>query len=291
MYQPIIHDCDPTCPYNNCVWIFDQVRVRPTIAQGTFVEWIIHPLFEDPGPYTFQLEVGTTASNDSDDWRPVVDPVENVNYAVDPEQRGFGKTQWTHYRVKLTTPLGLYYSKPHHVWGDLHFRDLRKVNNYERCWRKGLRMTGGSEGYLLKQRLFGPRCENRCRDYVTDEIVNPQCPVCFGTGFTGGYFAPIPCVWVDMGREAHQDHLDDEGKRGTVNDISVPVKMLAVPQVYHGDIWVQRDSDQRWHIHDVKNLVEVRNVPVIIEAEMRLMPFTSDIYSIVIPDQFSDLPL
>ena len=53
---------------------------------------------------------------------------------VDDTPRVFGKTQWTHYRIKLTTPGGTYYSTPMHCWGSLDFRFWRLIANRERIY-------------------------------------------------------------------------------------------------------------------------------------------------------------
>jgi hypothetical protein len=61
--------------------------------------------------------------------------------------------------------------------------------------------------------------------------------------------------------------------------------MINTPQVFSYDVWVDKDSDFRWIIHSVKNLVEVRGIPIIVQAEMRLAPFTHPVYSIDITGQ------
>ena len=74
--------------------------------------WDIIPEFPDPQPWTFQLQVGTTANNAADDWEDVGSPMENSFYAIDGEQRVYGMTNYTHYRVKLVTEAATYYSEP-----------------------------------------------------------------------------------------------------------------------------------------------------------------------------------
>src|SRR5690349_8798090 len=110
--------CAPTC-----AWVFDRIWVYHLVAGGSRVEWALHPKFVDPAPHTFQLQVGRTANPDADDWVDVGLPVTDGYYAIDDTQRVHGKTLWTHYRVKLTTSIGVYYSVPQPALGVLARRE------------------------------------------------------------------------------------------------------------------------------------------------------------------------
>jgi hypothetical protein len=48
----------------------------------------------------------------------------------------------------------------------------------------------GQECLHFARRKFGDRCP-LCYDKVQKKSTRPKCPVCFGTTFTGGYFAPV----------------------------------------------------------------------------------------------------
>src|SRR4051812_3180266 len=92
------------CPANDacgpdCESVFDRVVVSHMITGPTRVMWELLPTFTDPGPLEFQLQAGATASNDSDDWVDVGLPVADQYFAVDEEQRVWGKTNFTHYRL------------------------------------------------------------------------------------------------------------------------------------------------------------------------------------------------
>lgn len=282
-------DCQPQCAAD-CTWVFGRVRVRPSIQHGTWVEWLMHPEFRDPQPYTYQLQVGHTGSNLADDWQDVGLPIANVTYAIDDTQRVYGKTQWTHYRIKLTTPQGTYYSAPQQTWGDLPFRFWRLVANRERIYRRQFTATSrAQEGYLLKVRLTGARPElgDGVLDYQTEEVTNPQSPETVGKEFIGGYYAPIPCVWMDPDTKiTRREHRDAGEARGTVNDgLRVKAVMLATPQVDSYDVWVDRINDFRWEIHEIEHLEAIQGVPIAIRAELRLLPFSHPVYALTMPHQ------
>ena len=115
--------CQPCAPA--ACSVFDRVVVSCLVRSGTVVMWELVPEFFDQGPLTFVLQVGKTANPDADDWEDVGLPVENQYFAVDDEQRVWGKMNWTFYRVKLETSLGTYYSLPVNGLGTLSKRDWR----------------------------------------------------------------------------------------------------------------------------------------------------------------------
>ena len=277
--DPCRIQCGPSCE-----WIFDRIRVWPLVAGDTRVEWTVHPQFTDPLPHTFQLQMGHTSNPEADDWCDVGLSVVNGFFAIDPSQRIHGKFQWTHYRIVMTTVNGIYASKPQHAMGDLSKRDWLRAREILRMENIRLRKEAGQEGYLLKRKLFGTVCT--CLDTMTKEVRDPNCTECFGTGFIGGYFDPYPCFYVELDTHGHRSHQDDKQQRGTVDDLPrVRARMLNIPQVFSYDVWVDRDSDNRWVVHTIKNIVEIRGVPIVLSAELRLAPYTHPIYSIEIVDQ------
>jgi hypothetical protein len=276
------YDCEITCgPV--CEWIFERIQVWPLIAGGTRVEWTLHPRFADPQPHTFQLQVGRTGVHGSE-WCDVGLPVANGFFAVDDTKRIYGKDQWTHYRVVLTTPQGSYASKPQHALGNLDKRDWLRAREISRLESLRLRKEAGQDGFLLKRRLFGEACT--CLDSQTQEIRNPQCTVCYGTGFLNGYYPAVPCFYVELSTRSIRNHLDTGSGKGTINSLPKVVgRMLNVPQVFSYDVWVDRDTDFRWIIHTVANKVEIRGVPIVLSAEMRLAPYSHAVYQVEIEDQ------
>lgn len=270
----------------NCEQVFGTIRVLPTIKHGTRVEWELHPQFRDPGPYEFQLQFGHTGTNDADDWEPVGAAAYDVYYMEDDTQRVFGKTQWSHYRICLTTATTTYFSRPVRTDETLAFRERRRWAAMVRAHLVLLKQEEGVEGYLLKQKLFGTPCDAGCIDYQTFEITNPQCPTCYGTGFTGGYYEPTPCVYAALSRKVSHNELDGAKLRGTIDDmLRVKATMLAIPQLFENDVWVDRTKDARWFINTIENLAEYRGVPIVLSVELRLAPYSHPVYDVEIENQ------
>lgn len=271
-----------TCP-PICRSVFDRVVVSYLIRGMTKVMWTLLPTFEDEGPLTFQLQVGVTSSNDAGDWEDVGLPVTNQYVSYDAEQRVFGKNNWTHYRVQLSTSVGTYVSDPVGLEGVLDFRAWRNAREIIRQRLVAFRVgPGGQEGYLLKRRWTGTPCP-RCLDAGTKEVRDPDCPVCYGTGFKCGYYYPVGCVWAEMDPKAY--HLTRDENRGTVQDISVKATMVMTDLLNEEDVWVSKKTDDRYYVHSVQHVSEMRGVPLISSVELRPVPFTSVVYDIPIPDQ------
>ncbi len=273
--SPIGRDCDDPCP-PVCETAFDRVWVTHATIGGTIVEWALKQNLNDPGPFTYQLQLGRTGSNLSDDWVNVGLPVTNACLAVDDTQRLYGRTQWTHYRVRATTALATYVSPPEPVYGRMPYADWRRAREILRGWRVNLEKTpAGTKGSLLKRRLYGTACD--CLDEMTYGVRNPQHETCYGTGFVGGYFDPIPCSYVEFPLKLTYNRTDDG--RGTIQDgPNAWVKMLNVPQVFSGDVWVNSNTDERWVVHEINSIAELRGVPLVISCQMSLVPFKDVIY-------------
>lgn len=243
--------------------------------------WELVPSFNDPGPLSFQLQVGTTANNDADDWADVGLPAEDVYFAVDGEKRVYGKTNWAYYRVLLTTARGEYASDPVGLWGTMgrhDWRIAREIVRKELVHHKG----ASQRGYLLKRRVTGQRCRT-CLDHMTRESRNPSCPSCYGTGFECGYFYPMACVWANMSPKTRHTELD--AGRGTVNDVVVKARMTLTDLMEETDVWVNKVTDDRYYVHAIQHVAEWRGVPLVGQVELRPIPYSSIIYDITIPAQ------
>lgn len=274
---------DSSCKVRCEPWIFDRIHVLPLIRGGTRVEWSIHPRFRDPSPYLFQLQVGRTSNPLSDDWEDVGEAVEDTYFAEDPEQRLYGMGSWTHYRIQLTTSVATYLSNPASVLGDFDKPDWTRIQALSRQLSQRLRKKAGTEGYLLKRRIYGEPCT--CLDQQTGEVRLPNHDRCYGTGIVDGYFDPYPCYFVEfLSQKKTRSHVSD---LQTQNDGPVvSARMLNVPMLHSYDVFVDKGSDQRWIVHKIEAEVEVRGVPVILApVELRLAPFSHIIYTLPIADQ------
>ncbi len=273
-----VSPCTPACEN-----VFDMVHVSYVIRGGTRVMWRLSSDFVEPLPWEFQLQLGSTGNQLADDWADVGLPITDGVCAIDPDESNYGKEISAHYRVKLTTPVGVYYSQPTNGFGLLDARDWRLATEVVRKERLYARY-GAQDGYLLKRRTSGPDC-NRCLDLQSDEVRDPDCPECLGTGKQCGYYYPVGCVWAAVDPASSQLKLDETGVRGTVQDMETTARMLLLPIVNEYDVWVATKTDKRYLIRGVNNAVEMRGVPLVGNVTLRVLPFSNIVYTVPIPER------
>lgn len=271
-------DCGPACAA-----VFDRVSVSRLIHGGTTVMWDLVPTFDEPGPYDFRLQAGLTANPLADDWTTIASGVDSF-FAVDPEQRVYGTTDWRFYRVVLATGAGVHFSDPVNALGVLPWRDWNRAREVLR--KEALNAALAAEpGYLLKRRFAGPPCRV-CLDPLTRSPKDPDCPSCWGTGRECGYYAPMPCVWADLSPGGTDVQLDGGAGRGTIDDDTpVQARMLAVPLLTDTDVWVSKWRDDRYYVRRIRHVKAWRGVPLVSTVGLRVVPFSSPIYDLEMPGQ------
>lgn len=268
--------------------LFGDMRVAPAPTGGRMISWEMACGFNEPLPHVFQLQVGrqdlSSFNNDGagrvDDWTNVGSPTSSTFYVIDTEKRLFGKTADLFYRIQLTTGNGqVLYSDPVGVNGHFDPRDAYIVEEMIR--KEKLRNKGqvGVEGYLLKAYRYGPPCPV-CTDPVTGEVTNSHCITCYGTGFQGGYFQPLPGVFAVIDGAATREALNPQTNMS--KPVQVMARMLAQPMLNSLDVFVEKYSNKRHFIHTIKVAGQHKGIPIILQVELRLAPYSDVIYSIPI---------
>lgn len=265
------------------IFPFRRVSVDHMVRGTTRVWWQLEPTFNEPGPYMFQLQLGKTGLRDAFDWTNVGAPVENSVVAYDPEWRESGYTLLSHYRVVLTTPTSTYVSQAAGCFGELNERDWllsREIIRKEQLRHQYV----SAPGYLIKPMRFGKLCR-RCRDQLTHETTDSNCPVCSGTGFEVGYHPPMKLQCWDLSPQTIQEDIDTQLKGATRNDPYVNARVIGFPALNRDDIWVNATSDERWLVRTIKVAAAIRNVPIVYEVMMGLLPFTNMAYSVEVGEE------
>jgi hypothetical protein len=241
------------------------------------VWWQLERLFKEPGPYVFQLQFGRTGLRDAADWEDVGAPVTNGYFAYDPAWREAGYTLMTHYRVKLTTPQNVYVSQAASVFGELTERDWllsREIIRKEQLRHK----LASIPGYLIKPMRYGVPCP-RCRDPLSSEVTDANCPVCSGTGFEVGYHPPQAMQCWDLSPQNEQSDVG-EPKGTTRENPYVDARVIGFPGLNKDDIWVNGSSDERWVVETIQVSAAIRGVPIVYQVRMGLIPFSNTIYAL-----------
>jgi hypothetical protein len=257
---------------------FEQVTVDYAIIGEVRVEWLLREDFSDPEPHSFQLQVNYD-SGAPDAWEDVGVPVTDTCYAIHETNGLCGKDLTPVYRIVLTTPLGVCASGVAQVFGLLSRRQWLQI---QAIWRRLLLNPTDLEhppGYLLKRKIHGTPCTD-CVDPFTGSIRNSECEACHGTGKIDGYWKAAEDTLYNISPEAHRNHRDDNQTRGTVDDVIVVGQFLGIPPVRSKDVWVSANSDRRYYVRSVRDTSHMMMVPITMQAELRLAPFSDIIYTI-----------
>ena len=260
------------------IFPFRRVSVDHMVRGVTRVWWDLDRLFREPGPYTFQLQYGYTGSNDAVDWRNVGAPVVNGYVGYDPNWREGGYDLLTHYRVTLTTAVGTYVSQPANCAGELPERDWllsREIIRKEQLRHRLVSVPG----YLIKRYRYGKPCA-RCRDELTQEITDNNCPICNGTGFEIGYHPPIALQCWDLSPELIQENVDAQIKGTTRENAYAQARVIGFPALSKEDIWVNGTNDERWVVDTVQVAAALRGVPLVYTVKLGLLPFNNTVYTL-----------
>lgn len=258
---------------------FKRVTVDYLITGGARIVWEIHRLFREREPYRFLLQVGETSIQGASDWTAVGAEATNTFYAIDDSRRRHGKVSNLSYRVRLTTEDGVHYSDPETPDGLLDIKDWRMAQEINR--KEVLRHRLATQtGLLLKRKRSGQPCP-RCLDELTGEVGDSACPTCYGTAWSGGYYAPATFP-VDIEPSQLYETRDEQLTRGSVSDSIQKARVLGIPELAEMDVWINDRTDQRFYVHEVQQVAEMRGVPIAAVASLRLAPYSDVIYGVPI---------
>lgn len=103
----------------------------------------------------------------------------------------------------------------------------------------------GTPAYFLIRRTWGPRC-TMCYDPELDKVTTSDCPQCFNTKFSGGFYEPILSY---VANEAIGKSLKDVGIMKLAPGAR-PFWTTNFPELKRGDVMVDCQN-VRWKIEDV----------------------------------------
>lgn len=262
--------------------VFQNVNVYPLLPEYTLVDWTVHPQFTQDPPWTFTVEVSKTGNPDSpSDWTAIA-AVTNTSYTIQSvsqqKQHLWGNSDRVYYRIKMTTAAEEeYYSSPEPSWGGLTHRDRSKVKEMYRQECLRMRKTVGSAGLLYRIKTWGVRSTSTTVDPNTNEVIDTQNTVDYGTGFDGGYWGPF-VYWMDI--DAGRTEAVDQGNLGTEINIVKNARALAWPMPRTKDIWVDCTTGIRYEIKANRVAYKVRHVPVVLNINMMQIPRTDVVYDL-----------
>jgi len=255
---------------------FDRIYVDYALRSGVArVTWELRDDFLWPEPHSFQLQANPNW-DEPDDWEDVGAPVVNQFYAIDDEQRECGKGLRAAYRVVLTTSEETYTSEVAQTYGNMTKRQWLLARAMMRRFRLQSRQLEKFPGYLMKRRIHNAVC-TECVHPITGGIINSDCLACKGTGKVDGYWKAVEDTLFEC---APENEDTKRSQRGTVNDNVIVGRFIGIPPVKRNDVWIEADSDRRYVVNSVRGVAELRRVPLIVQAELRLVEFGDVLYDV-----------
>ncbi len=224
----------------------------------TYVTWKLDPDFDDPGPYSFYLEVSNTDNpeNDEDYERINADsPVSDQNgYILDDKIRRYSFDNKAIYRVAIETPIGAYSSDPEKPNGTLPKHLLKVYREILRKERLQLNpRMGGTAGTLFKRKTYGTKAPDNeevpgAIDKNTGQVIDYNTKEYFGTEYLGGYFAGADYPLLYMNPESNTSSISNIG---TQEPHQIQARGLTYPIPSSKDVWYEQDTGRAFYINKV----------------------------------------
>jgi hypothetical protein len=253
--------------------VFTNINIFPRLMGNTRIQWEMHPYFTEQGPYTFTVQYSHSGvpMDDGDaasDWVDTSSSVVDTYVLSDSNQRIWSNADRLFYRIKVVTGAGnTYYSNPILPITNSNYHDSAIANDVIRREKLLLNRYTGTCGLLFKRRTWGEICPNSCLDYDTREVINQNCPVCFGTGFKGGYFPGI--LYYINSNIISRDKITREDNIGMQNVIELQGRALACPMPKTNDFWLDLSTDNRWLIQNITISANIGALPITLDLELR----------------------
>lgn len=224
------------------------LRVLNRVRTGTVLEWnlvSINSIREWSPPIETAIDYARVGVAADAPWTQLADYAERPGLYQVTRQLAFGGDFNVHFRLRLRDAIGnVYTTRPVHVFDDIPSQMQSTYRESIRRWQQRLNRGELRQGVLLKRRRWGSYCAT-CIDRDGKHRIRTQCPECFDVGFSGGYYQAETCFGV----EGNQSQIKEEftftegySQKGPVSQFL----FLDQPQVYPGDVWVDRSNDERW---------------------------------------------
>ena len=141
-----------------------------------------------------------------------------------------------------------------------------------------LEKLSGRKFFVLRRRTWGDHC-TKCWDTVLFRAADPYCPECYGTGWTQGYFSPIPFYgMITPSPERNQIMMFGEWKPS-----DTLLEMLSYPILREKDV-VADDSGNRWVAVQIQ---KVEKLGFLLEQKVQLALIENDDVVYILPVDYS----
>lgn len=150
---------------------------------------------------------------------------------------------------------------------------IREVQN------KYLKIINNTTGYILQRKRFGQKCPY-CWDDIRQQTTRYDCPCCFGTGYSGGYYRPYEVKFnylTPVRLSSENPRL--EGTENSENSINVWIE--SYPFVYEGDIFIDEKND-RYKVNSIHHTTKNNEYVLRQELTLTKLPHSDVCYQYII---------
>jgi len=253
---------------------FGGMDVWPSIHGNNIITWTQNKHFKKALPEDTVLVLEFNYSGAIDDGWITISEQPLTYFVEDRTGRWHGHIMNGYYRLKLVAPGVEYVSDRISLFGKLSFTEYRTALRILRAENR--KVYHKSAGYFLKRRWIGTRC-TRCNNPLINNAEQEKCPICYATGFIGGYFKPKQCA-MEITLAGSNDKVDPN--RGPVNDGSSTGRITALYTPEMNDVWVDSTTGVRWRIQGNNVIVHLRSVPVVLQCQMMRIPASDIVYAV-----------
>lgn len=241
--------------------MFSEFFAYPDYAAGHSFYWKIAPQQAPKYPLIFEIQKSIDLDAADDDWETISEPIENqFSWQADWEKAETTRYHRYFYRCKLTTGDDkIYYSKATGLYGNLSKQDYLIIRKLMQNKVIELKIAGGVPFHLYFVDARDIRCPN-CADPVTGESRDPGCNLCQGTGFINGYYGPIK-MYGSISQNINKSNFNGV-KWEDIN--AFQIVMIGNPFLRSQEtILADLQNNKRYKVLQVKNLAELRQMPII----------------------------
>ncbi len=228
-----------------------QIFTTPATA-GVFVQWDVQaPPAQEA--ITFLLERG---GGPEGPWETAATGTAGYYFYDTGNDERLSLQRQVYYRVTATAVSTVAVSAPRLIGDSLPTRQRLLRKKIQRDIAVQYRVGSGVQFAIFKRRHWGTRCTH-CFDALTRTVTDAKCAYCLGTGYEGGYHAPVR-IQARKGVTNIQTNVAPQGK---VEVNQVRLTLLDYPRLEPDDVICEVHQDRRYVVKHATR-TELRGVPV-----------------------------
>lgn len=245
-------------------------------ADGIRVSWEIKDLPGSELPVNFA--VLKTENFGKEPFIQLTPPGYDSWTFLDTKTKYSGKQKIITYIVKIFTATTTHESAPVYLFAGLQPKKRLLAKAILRRVELSQRHIQNWHGYLLKRKWTGNPCS--CVDPDTKQVLDSDCPLCFGTGFEAGYWrAAIKRNILTSSPVSALPLYDINQIAGNVAPAVMRAQIAGLPPINQYDAWVSPTANYRFYITNIQVAAEMEGLPLVYNVELRLAERSDILYS------------